>query len=244
MKMVWYYSPTQVQWYLGSLVILTIIKTASPLASFPGPAQLSVACSTEKHSFPFFVRAQGEPGNEATSPHFSKLHIPWTQFLLHVHSSSSASILGRGWRKSGRVMVWKVMTVEPAGLKWSHYVCSSSQCLNVLVYIILLILCLTSLRSGKFTKSHQPLYLQEGGWSFIVHYYWTPYTLDIQPVKVGVSWSGRWWQLSQQVLNEAGTDEKRNLHGLVNVGCGKCVNDVMSCNYCISCLSLCSVLYV
>ena len=73
----------------------------------------------------------------------------------------------------------------------------------------------------------------------VVHYYWTPYTLDKQPVKVGVSWSGRWWQLRQQVLNEAGTDEKCNLHGLVNAGCGKlCVNDEMSCNYCISCLSL------
>ena len=33
------------------------------IASFPGPAQLSVACSTEKW---FFVRAQGEPGNKAT----------------------------------------------------------------------------------------------------------------------------------------------------------------------------------
>ena len=32
------------------------------LASFPGPAQLSVASSTEKR---FFVRARGEPGNEA-----------------------------------------------------------------------------------------------------------------------------------------------------------------------------------
>ena len=30
------------------------------IASFPGPVQLSVACS-----FPFFVCVQGEPGNEA-----------------------------------------------------------------------------------------------------------------------------------------------------------------------------------
>ena len=33
------------------------------LASFPGPAQLSVAWSTEKR---FFVRTWGEPGNEAS----------------------------------------------------------------------------------------------------------------------------------------------------------------------------------
>ena len=36
-----------------------------PLSSFPGPAQLSVACSTEKR---FFVCAWGEPGNEANRP--------------------------------------------------------------------------------------------------------------------------------------------------------------------------------
>ena len=33
------------------------------VASFPGPAQLSIACSTEKC---FFIRAWGVPGNEAT----------------------------------------------------------------------------------------------------------------------------------------------------------------------------------
>ena len=33
------------------------------VASFPGPTQLSVVCSTEKR---FFLCAWGEPGNEAT----------------------------------------------------------------------------------------------------------------------------------------------------------------------------------
>ena len=37
-----------------------------PLASFPGPAQLSVASSTE--SWAEHVRAPGEPGNEAMRP--------------------------------------------------------------------------------------------------------------------------------------------------------------------------------
>ena len=36
------------------------------VASFPGPAQLSVTCSMEKpFPFEFFVRVWGEPGNEA-----------------------------------------------------------------------------------------------------------------------------------------------------------------------------------
>ena len=42
---------------------LPLSRQSSYLASFPGPAQLSIACSTEK----FFIRAQGEPGNEASS---------------------------------------------------------------------------------------------------------------------------------------------------------------------------------
>ena len=37
-----------------------ILKLTCQLASFPGPAQLSVACMQ------FFARARGEPGNEAT----------------------------------------------------------------------------------------------------------------------------------------------------------------------------------
>ena len=32
-------------------------------ASFPGPTQLSVSCRTKKQ---FFIRAWGEPGNEAS----------------------------------------------------------------------------------------------------------------------------------------------------------------------------------
>ena len=39
------------------------LQPSKLLASFPGPAQLSVACSTKKR---FFVRVRGEPGNEAT----------------------------------------------------------------------------------------------------------------------------------------------------------------------------------
>ena len=43
-------------------------RRMTELASFPGPAQLSMACSTEKAlnlSFRFFIRMCGEPGNEA-----------------------------------------------------------------------------------------------------------------------------------------------------------------------------------
>ena len=43
-------------------------RSMTELALFPGPTQLSVACSTEKAltlSFRFFVRVCGEPGNEA-----------------------------------------------------------------------------------------------------------------------------------------------------------------------------------
>ena len=44
--------------------------TISVVASFPGPAQLSITCSMEKrYPFPFdcFVHAWGEPGNKAIS---------------------------------------------------------------------------------------------------------------------------------------------------------------------------------
>ena len=39
-----------------------IPRLCAILASFPGPAQLSVVCSTEKQ----FIHAWGEPGNEAS----------------------------------------------------------------------------------------------------------------------------------------------------------------------------------
>ena len=48
------------------------------LASFPGPAQLSVACST--------VRAQGESGNETSGVHrvvFYWLILDWVKSSLH-----------------------------------------------------------------------------------------------------------------------------------------------------------------
>ena len=65
----WRYSiPTfQCMWRIVGLVVVWILHII--IASFPGPAQLSVACSTEKPlSFPFFICVQGEPGNEATQP--------------------------------------------------------------------------------------------------------------------------------------------------------------------------------
>ena len=54
---------------------LPLSRQSSYLASFPGPTQLSVPCSTEK----FFVRVRGEPGSEATPPPF-----PENVWLLHT----------------------------------------------------------------------------------------------------------------------------------------------------------------
>ena len=45
-------------------------RSTTELASFPGPAQLSVACSTEKAltiSFQFFARMWGVPENKAVT---------------------------------------------------------------------------------------------------------------------------------------------------------------------------------
>ena len=47
-----------------SHVMAALIQCSGILALFPGSAQFSVACSTEKRSFHFCTR--GEPGNEAS----------------------------------------------------------------------------------------------------------------------------------------------------------------------------------
>ena len=62
---------------------LPLSRQSSYLASFPGPAQLSVPCSTEK----LFVRARGEPGSEASSYLFGS---DFSGFCLTVEQLTAA----------------------------------------------------------------------------------------------------------------------------------------------------------
>ena len=72
--------------------MLSFMLRSPVLASFPGPAQLSVACSTEKRvssltlSFRFFVRARGEPGNEATPVYDLAISLVLTTFSEYRHA--------------------------------------------------------------------------------------------------------------------------------------------------------------
>ena len=90
------------------------------LASFPGPAQLSIASSTEKQER-VFVRTRGEPGNEATlclpcSPGSKVILIRLQGSFAPLRQTGYISFSGFCWESSHLMSIWQFGIAGDDGL--------------------------------------------------------------------------------------------------------------------------------